>query len=394
MNSKFFNLALALVFYFSGASAVVAENPTANNPIPALLYTVDRQSPTVNAPMSAISPGDILRFPGPVVVIPRQNLGLQSEADDVDGLSRLNSGIGLNATFVLRFSVDRAAEGARPPDPNLVAAGFPYNVQQQAALHQAAGDDYFTLQLYTRLGAVTGLELAGPGGNHTQGRNQGDAGGVGYSLVPEISPDDLATPPVDNLDGGAKDAVAATEGADGPVLLFSLTSDSPSLEILPGQVSGSVIFIDQNTGSPAGQSVYAGPAALNISSNDDIDAFVVFDNGDGQFNRNADQILFSLSPGSQSVLQGQANPGDIYTTTPTNNAVFAAAGDLGLLPSDNIDMISYELCSDLALCVDDWAIGNKPPVVPAGSWWSYGLLLLTVLGVGVWVLRTRPATNA
>lgn len=379
------------VFVAALPLTVFAENPTANNPIPPLLYTADAASPSVQGPAATFGPADVLRFPGPTVVIPRQNLGLQDVLDDIDGLGRLTTGVGPNASFVIRFSVDRATVGGTDPDPNLVADGFPYNAKQQAALNQAAGDDYFSLTLYQRSGPIATANAVGPVGNHTQGRNQGDAGGVGYSLDPEISPEIPATPPVDNLDGGGKSMASLTTGAPEPIL-FSLTANSPSLMSLPGPQSGAVIFIDESPNQPGGETIYALPIQLNLSPMDDINAFVVFDDGDGVFNRATDQVLFSLSPKSESVIQGIANPGDIYTTTPQNNALFASANDLGLLPTDDIDMLNFEICNDINQCVQDWAIGNKPPTVPAGSWWSYGFLLVTVAGVGVWVLRSQAKT--
>lgn len=55
---------------------------------------------------------------------------------------------------MLILSVDRLSEGGVPPDPNMVALGLPFNVQDQASKNQAAGDAYMSLLLFDRLGPV------------------------------------------------------------------------------------------------------------------------------------------------------------------------------------------------------------------------------------------------
>jgi len=346
---------------------------TARNPISPPVYSIDPNSPSV---LLGFTPADVLlpfdpnipqdpnRPDGPdfprLILRPRW-LGL-TKFDNLDGLSFPNNQIGPFDNLALLFSVDRRAVGAVPPDPGLVAMGFPFNVQDQAARRQAAGDSYMALSVFVR---GPGFSTANRVSNNTLLLNQGDAGGVDYTLIPGVSP--LDTVP----DGDEIDNVDATAGSNfgepsplrgggrGPLaLLFSLQRGSPALLTLPGTGSGADIYVDVNP-FPGGEFLYAQPIQLGLQHQDDIDGMIVFDNGDLQFMFN-DLVLFTLSPSSPSLFF-LGGPGDVFAVRPGGAIMlFATAGQLGLvggLKGDNVDALDFALCNDELVCADQWAIG-------------------------------------
>lgn len=364
--------ALATAMAVMAASCAWADQFFALDPIPAALFSIDNASPTAN-PGTGIRGGDILRHPGPVIIVPRGNLNLNSPNDELDGLSFARINFSPGAAFVLRFSVNRTAVDGAPPDTQLLLQGFPFNATQQSQLRQAAGDEFISLRRFTRNGPLLNLDAAdrGPGpDNNTLSRNEGDAGGVDYSLQPEIGPDQFNPGSQDDLKGGAANPATllvngeepdgGNRGVQQPVF-FSVTANSPSLVPLPGPNSGAVLFVDHNPNAPGGEQVYADAAALGISSLDDVADFVIFENGDLVFNRAVDQILFNLSPQSPSVISGMFSAADVLTTRPVvgTPAIFAFAEQLGLNPAADLDMLELALCSNAQACVQDWAIGNQ-----------------------------------
>ncbi len=372
------------------AIPALAEDFTAINPLPAPFYSFDRNSPTIIA--TPLDAGDVLRHPGPVVFIDRANLGLNSINDELDGLSFGNAGFSTMTEFVIRFSVDRASMGAVPPDPGLVALGFPFNVQDQAGLNQQAADEFISLRRFTRMG-IQPLVGTGVSNNNTQTRNQGDAGGIDFSASPDTSPTEPNGGAQDDVKSGAAETGALVGTGPPPPLFFTARRLSPSLLTLPGTGSGADIFVDFNTGAPGGQNLYVSAAMLGLQPNDDIDALLIFESGDGKFNRNRDQILFSLARGSPS-LEGMGSPAAIFTTTPGGLNVFASAADLGLAETDNIDMLEQVPCDDVLFCVSEFGIGNKPPIVPAAQPWGVVLLCVVLAFVGSVLLRRRMVRTA
>jgi hypothetical protein len=326
--------------------------PTARRPLRPCVYSIDRDSPTV---ADGFLPGDALTHPGPQIAIPQANLGLGFPfQDELDGLSEANETVGPLDTFVLVFSVDRASAGLVPPDPLLVAAGFPFNVQQQAALVQAPADAYITTLLFNRAGPLPLARALDP--NNTLIRNQGDAGGVGHSLDPEIPPTDPNGGPTDELDAGYVPKPINTAGT-GPIY-FSLDRASPSLNTLPpGAGSGATVYVDLNPGAPGGELRYAAPAQLNLVQHDDISAMLIFDNGDHVFQPGIDQVVFTLRPESPSLGVLGVGSADLLTTSGLGITVYATAQELGLRPTDHVDMVDFAPCDDVLHCIDDWAIG-------------------------------------
>jgi hypothetical protein len=99
---------------------------------------------------------------------------------------------------------------------------------------------------------------------------------------------------------------------------------------------------------------------LGLTLADDIDGLIVFDDGDQMFTSGSDQVIFSLAPGSPS-LDGDFGPADLFSSegfgmfTP-----YSAPDDLGLEPTDNIDLLDYVPCDHVLTGVYNWAIGNLP----------------------------------
>jgi hypothetical protein len=368
--------AVGLAALTLAAPAYAVRHFYARRPLPRLLFSIDGSSPTAQSPQPGIRPGDVLQYPGPTIVFSRANLGLMSPNDHIDGLSFARIGYSLNQTFVIRFSVDRSPFGGLPPNPDMVAAGFPFNATQQGQLNQAAGDEFITLRLFRRTGPVTPSEVGVFAANNVLAVGQGDAGGTDYGLKPEIGPDvDNSGAPLDDLKAGASPGGQPTLDAEadeyfdfelggpGP-LFFSLRSNSPSLPTLPSPASGATIYVDFTPNAPGGVPVYATPLQLGLVPGDDVEDFVVFDDGDFVYNRLTDQILFTLNPSSPS-LTGTGTvfqAGDILTTRTTGPRLFdlfIPVQSLGLNPNANIDLLEIANCNDLAACIFDWAIGNE-----------------------------------
>lgn len=319
------------------------------------------------------SAADIMVPPGPLgfpaIDIPAAAHRLQSPLDELDALSTTAvANPTLNSPFVILFSVDRQSQGAVAPDSTLVALGFPFNVQDQATKNQAAGDEFMSLLQFTRLGPIPpGRSLSA---NNTLVINHGDAGGVDYNVAftPE-SPEDPIPPAPDTADvdadmGATPSEAATARGGSGHVpFFFSVSSDSPSLESLPPPASGASVYIDVLPDQPGGENLYAPPFQLGLVGADDINALIVFDNGDGMLDPTLDQLLFTLRPGSPSL--GSNSPATIFTSVGSGTfVVWAQPLHLGLLATDVIDVLDWVPCDDILSCVNDWAIGY---VCPCGS---------------------------
>jgi hypothetical protein len=374
VRTPFTSLAVAILLATSPFSLRADDDVSANNPLIPPLFSIDPNSPEVAGGL--LLPGDLLLPTGPnmpAVEIPAVNLGLLFPADNVDGLALGATDVGLYDTFVAIFSVDREAVGAVPPDPNLAALGYPFNVQDQASKNQAASDAFMSLSLFDRFGPVApirGTSGRPRGYNNTLVINGGDAGGVDFRLSPAgLSPSQLNPPsiPQSNLNGGGGTQTPpplARSGEPRAVrqpydrVFFSLAAGSPSLPLLPGTGSGADIYIDTDPNTPAGQLLYVAPAVLGLLPTDDIDALIVFEDGVPGFASGADQILFSLAPDSPS-LAGGFGPGDVFSSEGFGVfELYSAADQLGLAFTDNLNMLDYVFCDHIPTCVYEWAIGH------------------------------------
>lgn len=371
--------ALVIVALSGMASPAGADDVSACQHIGFPVYTVDVLSP-ITDPNQPFLPGEALIAPGPTQVRPASFFGLLTDFDDLDGLSLLNGAVDPNETFLLLFSVDRASGGIVGPDPDLVAAGLPFNVQQQAANGQAAGDAFAGVELFTRMGIVPPPR---PQPRATMNNvlllNQGDASGIDYALDPNISPATGYMGRQNNVNGGAGATPASPRPLlaplplSQPIYAFSVSTDSPSLLTLPGTMSGADVYLASDPNDPNqpgfGQILYAAPFQLNLQHGDDVDALIVFDNGDLLFDPNHDQIVFSLSRTSPSLDFFGISPADVLTTVPGGGVAIYANGPmlgLGLHPDpsdpnmlidDNITMLDYLPCDNATLCLLDYGIG-------------------------------------
>lgn len=385
----------AFVAWLLLSTAVDATPPVA--PIDPPLYAFDAASPSVQG--GVVGSSDVLRlgFPNPKVFASGANVGLGAPGDEIDAMSGDNGGVGATDTFILLFSVDRGSVGNAAPLPVLDAQSFPYNVQDQANRSQAVGDQYMTLDLFTRGGPVPSQGVAGVISNNSLVRNNGDEGGTDFAAEPDVSAEESvpAADPKDNVTATAKDPNAAVAGFLGGVY-FSASAASPSLAQLPSPIaSGANLFFNANPlDGIAMTQLFASANDLGLQAADDIKATIVFDlDGDGVFG-GSDQVLFTLSAGSPSLgtIPGGkvGSPADVFSVTfgiaPT---VFARASLLGLgNPADAVDALEFELCLSPADCDPTLrSIGRGP--VPAVSAWGMVVLVIGLLCTAMIVLRRR-----
>lgn len=351
-----------------GSLTLLAREP--REPLPKPVYSFDVDSPRVIA--DVVGAGDVLEygFPDPSVLLPAPELGLQFADDDLDAMSGENAGVDVNEPFFLLFSVDRATLGMAPPDLEMIRSGVPFNVRDQAWRGQAAGDQFMSLGLYTRLGPYTGQRSRGF--NNVLTHNNFNEGGTSFSADPNAHAQDATgAVPQDDVDATGEESSAAKRGKLGGVY-FTLTRYSPSLPMLPGgwSPSGANILFNAPLGDPNGPRVtdlYALHSDLGLVQMDDIDALVIFDqNANGIFD-GLDQVLFSLTPDSPSLdtIQGASQQGagaDVFSKhfqEPIE--VFARAEEFGLgMPPDNVDALGFSFCTDEIACAELHGIRSLP----------------------------------
>jgi len=320
-------------------------------PLTAPLYSFDLASPAVA--QEFVKADDVLALnqPFPVTAISGAALGLGAVGDELDALSSGHPLFPSEARFTLLFSVSRESVGTAPPDPALVALGVPYNVFDQGARGQAAGDEFISSHVYTSSGPQPGTTP----NNNTLDRNNYDEGGTDFAGRPETSAQSVTVgQPQDNVDALA-DVTALVEP------YFSAGAFSPSLTTLsdPLPPSGAHIF----RRNALEIMLYASFDELGLEEEDDIDALIVFDiDGDTGFD-DADWVLFSLTPDSPSLdkIAGASVNGaaaDVFIVIPeTLPAVFASAASLGLgADSDDIDALEFVLCTDSIACAAAYGI--------------------------------------
>lgn len=268
--------------------------------------------------------------------------------------------------FAILFSVDRDSVGGPPPEPSLVAVGLPFNVTNQAAKNQEAGDVFVSLLDFTRAGPVPPSRSIAY--NNTLVFNQGDSGGSDTELDPDfVSPETPVPPgtPLGGIYGGMGAGPAPLTGGSASAarglqpFFFSVSNNSPSL----GLNNGAVIFVDLIPNAPGGENVYASRPQLQLRPGDDIDGLIVFDDGDLVFQPNNDQVLFSLARNSPTLVLTGRSGADIFTTNPIGPpTVFCAFHELGLSFGDEVTMLDWVPCNDILACVLDWGIGFVCPI--------------------------------
>jgi hypothetical protein len=250
--------------------------------------------------------------------------------------------------FVFYFSVD---------DQSVGMAGT--HVNHQVVRQQAAGDRFVT-NGFTIWGppgvlfgggpptAITGPVFAGP-------MNLLSANQTRYNETPTIQPVQFNTfvspvPGATNIDD--MDALEITpldlngDFAQDMPLYFSLDAASPDLTLVPGGATGADIFVAPPVPPPIALfNLYAPFAMLGLTPQDEVDALAVWDrNGDMQAAPGVDYAIFSLAPGSPTLVQMGFSPADVLATAFTGAVpkLYVPAAQLGLLPTDNIDGLDVE----------------------------------------------------
>jgi hypothetical protein len=262
-------------------------------------FSLDPASPAIDG---NITPDDVLT-PGPAVFIQGSSLGLQDSFftgvfDNLEALSFGKDPI-RNPLF---FSVDRVAVGL---------PGTAVFLQAQPGVEEAHGDVYVSLPPFGSNALVIDEEQLG--------------------LTPGFFGDDL--------DGLELDT-------NPPHVYFSIDALSASNGFGVGNLAND-IFIDTFPLLFA-----SGELDIGLAPGDDLDALVLDDTFQpGVLNPGIDQALFSLSPFSPSAFTLTGNPyapcvseflspADIcFTDFRGGFSPWAAAGEIGLRPDDNVDAL-------------------------------------------------------
>jgi len=330
---------------------VRAQPAHAIEPLPTPWFSITRTSPS--AGIGNLRGRDILDKPGPTVIFSGAALGMSTSspfADELDDFSTNRNSVTDSQTFVILFSIDKTSTGGVQPDPTLVSLNRPFNALDQALKKQAPGDIFMSTLTFTRAGLGDLAVPRGPGasGNNTLVKNQGDTGGTDMNLEKKIPPEkaEAVLEPADELDGISEKEDTGAPFAFGvpsmPMIFYTLRNGSPSLNTLPGTPSGANVYVDFNPSAPGGETLYAGASLLGLAAGatgDDIDGLIVFDDGDGIYEPNVDQILFSLARGSPFLGNSGFGPADILSRRNGATTRFCNASDLGLLATDNLDAI-------------------------------------------------------
>jgi hypothetical protein len=262
---------------------------------------------------TGVHPADILGA-GAALLIPCENLGLlcvdfnSSAMDEIAGLS---FGVDFTESALppIQFSVDRASRGR---------AGSAVRAEADCSPAQAHADVF---------------ESAFDGNNvqDLDGDGVACAGNAGYGLsLSENSQSDT----LNALDRDPCQTVDLNcDGAPDQAIYLTLAPGSPTLALL-GATSADILA----SGADFVPTVWAaGAANLGLQAGDVIDAFCLFEDGDGVYGQ-GDRLLFSLARGSPTLTRIAAGPADLLVPAPPRVAVPAAA--LGLEATDNVDALS------------------------------------------------------
>ena len=258
-----------------------------------ILTPGDGGSPGPNPPV--LSPAS-----SPGVVLDASDLGIGSagtdDAREVDAFS-----FGNDFGTRVRFSVDEFAKGVSgSASPDVYSEG--------ASGSQEASADVFRYEgpLVWSPGAGSfgnALLLDGDGSSHR-----------GYGLVEPNAPTFSSLPdPGDNLDG-LDIGTTSTDVASRIFYSLDASFTDPAESGAPNYGTADAngfSAADVITAYPGvAPSVYASAAALGLQSGqlgeeiDDVDALMIWDDGDGEYQSSADRIFFSLRRGSWTVENG------------------------------------------------------------------------------------------
>ena len=245
--------------------------------------------------------------------IPAINLGL-TEADELDALAYGTDFIA--SIMVMRFSVDPRSQGVM---------GSGVKQESEKSPNEAHGDEFWT-------------SVARLGSNVQQLDENGDTAPP-FPLLISDDVDGLTEPPTPFVDPNG-------DGVPENPVYFSLAKGSSSLDALG--VGPADILVTSGGSRP---SVFIPSTDLGLveegerGEGDDVDAIClgIFLDEDSEEQR---VVLFSLAPGSSSLVAGGLSPADLFlvqpgqgTGPPTGLTPWAPASSLGLLNEDNLNAL-------------------------------------------------------
>jgi hypothetical protein len=309
--------------------AMTAQQPPAATHAPPAAVQSQGFSITAAGPATAtgVHPADILGLGG-APLIPCENLGLlcYDEAGAQDDIAGLSFGEDFTEGELppVQFSV---AAGARGADGSAVRSEADCTpAQPQADVFETALDN-------TNL-----QDLDGDGAACASGE------GFGLSLTEAEESDN-----VDALERDPCQWVDLTcDGTPEAAIYLTLAPGSPTLTLLGASAADILV-----SGVEFVPMVWASAADLGLAATDHIDALCLHEDGDGVYS-NADQLLFSLAPGSPTLTTLSASPADLLR--PGLVAVGVPASALGLLTTDDVDALTCSqtfVFSDLYLPLVD-----------------------------------------
>ena len=324
------------------------------------------------APGAPTGPSPVLPTIAGVVSGDGDMFGVGLSVDATPGLSYFGALSGSQSAgtagfeYSLYFSVDR------------VTAGAPGSaVNAQTALNQQPGDVFrggstfaapatFIGTMSTLpapfAGTLPALQLAFRGNAlDTDDSALGlpvDVSGV--LIPPAVVAAPLGNGTHNNVDGFNH----VTLAAGGAVTAWTFQTAYPDTTF-PLQIPSADVF-DLAPGSTTfcGLPAFAASSTMGLGFGDVIDGMVVFDRssrgsvscGGIGAQPGIDGILFSLAPGSPSLLQTGSNPGDVFFSDFSGNfGLYASAPQLGLMPNaggsaaasgDNIDALEFGCLGD------------------------------------------------
>lgn len=309
--------------------------------------------------------GDFLE-PGPVVGI------VSPGRFYISAISRNNRDYG---RLRIAFSVDRLTKGQ---------AGTA--VAAQANRNQAAGDVFRTRAVYAGpggfVGSLVGPPYVGPLPSlilpAPTNILQTDDSFFGLLTGGAINPPGVIAPPVafgthDNVDG--LDFRRFDANGDGLFDDWTYFALYPAESLPAGLSPGDIYVIPPGTNGPPRQ--YASFQQMGLNFEDAVDALIVYEqvgSGNALANPALDYALFSLAPGSMSLMLYGLDAGDVFFTDFTGHfALFARSADMGLMPmpggmvgaTDNTDAAAVCCYADLD---NDCKVGLSDIGILLGCW--------------------------
>lgn len=339
-------------------------------------FSIDFQGPTAAGGVN--TPGDVLSFGGVPAVIPFTAFGLvpspwtgQVEVDALSKCSRALLGPPAYPTinppmFELEFTVDEFAAGivGSPAAPNVTSEG-------------ATGSREASADIYTFLGTTMPPLLIPPPVTGNTGLFDGNGlppfGGPGLGLV-ERNPPRIGIPDRgDNIDAlvypnTASQRVYLSLDANWADPIEGLPANSGTAAVngfAPGDI---LVYVP---GATPAVSVYAFYWQLGLGPDDDVDALILHESGDGTYKPSfqpydwddpallfvgPDMLLFSVRRGSPIIgtldsLRGLAiEEGDVLTVMnggATVPGILAPAESLGLRTARGGYQLSFGYADDL-----------------------------------------------